>query len=45
MRAGNRHPDLLDWADLSPAARAKDIDVIEHLPAVLEQAGFQILRL
>ncbi|HEY2765989.1 MAG TPA: NAD-binding protein [Pseudonocardiaceae bacterium] len=45
VRVGNRHPDLLDWADLPQAARDKDVDVVEHLPAVLEQAGFQILRL
>ncbi|MGH3928313.1 MAG: RyR domain-containing protein [Pseudonocardiaceae bacterium] len=44
-RKGRSHPDLVDWEHLSPEARAKDIDLIEHLPDLLHQANYQILRL
>jgi len=45
VRAGNQHPDLVDWQDLSESAREKDRDAIRELPAILGEAGFQILRL
>jgi TrkA-N domain/RyR domain len=44
-REGNQHPDLVDWQYLSETARHKDRDAIRELPAILRQAGFQILRL
>ena len=44
-RTGDQHPDLVDWEDLSAGAREKDRDAIRELPAILHQAGFQILRL
>jgi hypothetical protein len=39
------HPDLRDWSYLSDGAREKDRDAIRELPAILRDAGFQILRL
>ena len=45
IRQGNQHPDLVDWQYLSEAAKDKDRDAIRELPAILRQAGFQILRL
>lgn len=45
QRYGNFHPDLVDWEQLSSAARAKDIDFIEHLPELLQQTNYHILRL
>lgn len=45
VRNGRFHPDLVDWENLSQGSRDKDIDFVEHLPDLLEQAGFQILRL
>ena len=45
IRQGNQHPDLVDWQYLSGAAKDKDRDAIRELPAILRQAGFQILRL
>jgi RyR domain len=45
VRAGNQHPDLVDWQHLSETAREKDRDAIRELPSILHQAGFQILRL
>ena len=44
-RTGNKHPDLVDWQYLSETAREKDRDAIRELPAILQEAGFQILRL
>jgi hypothetical protein len=44
-RTGNTHPDLVDWEQLSAGAREKDRDAIRELPAILHEAGFQILRL
>jgi TrkA-N domain/RyR domain len=44
-REGNQHPDLVDWQYLSETAREKDRDAIRELPAILGEAGFQILRL
>jgi hypothetical protein len=45
VRQGNQYPDLVDWQYLSDAAKDKDRDAIRELPAILRQAGFQILRL
>jgi len=45
VREGNKHPDLVDWQYLSESARDKDRDAIRPIPAILGQAGFQILRL
>ncbi|MGQ0778140.1 MAG: NAD-binding protein [Pseudonocardiales bacterium] len=45
QRNGHFHPDLVDWEHLPPEARAKDIDLIEHLPELLYEANYQILRL
>ena len=39
------HPYLVEWADLSEEAREKDRRAVRTLPAVLRDAGFQILRL
>ena len=44
-REGNQHPDLVAWRDLSDSAREKDRAAIRELPAILREAGFQILRL
>jgi hypothetical protein len=44
-RDGTHHPDMAEWAVLSEGAKNKDRDVIRHLPDILRQAGFQILRL
>jgi hypothetical protein len=44
-REARQHPDLVDWHYLSENAREKDRDAIRELPAILQQAGFQILRL
>jgi len=44
-RDGNQHPDLVDWQYLSERAKDKDRGAIRELPAILRQAGFQILRL
>jgi hypothetical protein len=43
-REGNQHPDLVDWQYLSETARDKDRDAIRELPAILGEAGFQIIR-
>lgn len=45
VREGRFHPDLVDWEQLPQHSRDKDIDFVEHLPDILEEAGFQILRL
>lgn len=44
-RVGNQHPDLVDWDSLTDTAKEKDRDVVRELPAILGEAGFQILRL
>ena len=44
-RTDSTHPDLVDWEQLSAGAREKDRDTIRDLPAILHEAGFQILRL
>jgi len=45
IREGNQHPDLVDWQYLSDTAQDKDRDAIRELPAILGEAGFQIIRL
>ena len=45
VREGNQHPDLVDWQYLSETAREKDRDAVREIPAILQEAGFQILRL
>lgn len=44
VRAGNRHPDLVDWQNLPEESRAKDIDAVEQLPDLLAGMGLQIQR-
>ncbi|MGH3924535.1 MAG: hypothetical protein ACRDTT_17020, partial [Pseudonocardiaceae bacterium] len=43
-RSPGQHPDLRPWDELAPSSRAKDIDAVEHIPHLLAQAGFQVLR-
>jgi Trk K+ transport system NAD-binding subunit len=45
QRDERHHPDLVDWEQLSERARDKDRDAIRQFPAILEVAGFQVLRL
>ena len=45
VREGQRHPNLVDWQYLSESAREKDRQAIREIPAILREAGFQILRL
>jgi hypothetical protein len=44
-RDAEHHPDLVDWHYLSESAQNKDRDTIRPIPAILGQAGFQVLRL
>lgn len=44
-RAARQHPDLVPWADLSESARDKDQDAVREIPSILQQAGFQVVRL
>jgi hypothetical protein len=44
-REGKHHPDLVGWPDLSENAREKDRQAVREIPAILHEAGFQILRL
>jgi TrkA-N domain/RyR domain len=44
-RAAKQHPDLLPWAGLSEASRDKDRNAVCEIPSILQQAGFQIIRL
>jgi len=44
-RDAQHHPDLVDWEQLSDRARDRDRDAVRGIPAMLELAGFQILRL
>jgi len=39
------HPDLRDWADLPENVKDLDRNAVRMIPAVLHDAGFQILRL
>jgi RyR domain len=44
-RARRQHPDLVPWAELSEDARDKDRNAVREIPSILQQAGFQIVRL
>jgi hypothetical protein len=44
-RAARQHPDLVPWADLNENARNKDRNAVREIPSILQQAGFQIIRL
>jgi voltage-gated potassium channel Kch len=44
VRDGNHHPDLVDWPNLSAESRAKDIDAVQQLPALLAETGLRIQR-
>jgi TrkA-N domain/RyR domain len=44
-RVGRQHPDLVPWAELSEDARDKDRNAVREIPSILQQAGFQIVRL
>lgn len=44
-RDAQHHPDLVDWAQLSDRAKDRDRDAVRGIPAMLELAGFQVLRL
>jgi RyR domain len=44
-RDARHYPDLVAWNQLSERARDIDRDAVRRIPAILEQAGFQILRL
>lgn len=45
IRDSRHYPDLVGWNQLSDRAKDKDRDAVRRIPAILEQAGFQILRL
>jgi uncharacterized membrane protein len=45
VRAGREHPDLVAWEELSDEVREKDFEFVRHLPNLLAEVGFQILRL
>jgi hypothetical protein len=45
IRDARHSPDLVGWNQLSDRAKDKDRDAVRRIPAILEQAGFQILRL
>jgi RyR domain-containing protein/TrkA family protein len=44
-RVARQHPDLVSWDDLSESARNKDRNAVREIPSILQQAGFQIIRL
>jgi len=44
-RDDRHHPDLVAWEHLSDRARDMDREAVRQIPAILGQAGFQILRL
>ncbi len=43
-RTGMEHPDLVDWSNLSDAARDKDVDAIRNLPVLLAGEGVYLRR-
>jgi uncharacterized membrane protein len=43
-REGRFHPDLVPWQELSDEARAKDVEAVRKLPAMLSRLGFQVVR-
>ena len=44
VRDGKHHPDLVAWPNLSAESRAKDIDAVKQLPALLAETGLRIQR-
>lgn len=44
-RDDRHHPDIADWKLLSERARDMDRATVRQIPAILQKAGFQILRL
>ena len=44
LREGRFHPDLAPWEELSDEARAKDLEAVRSIPAMLAGEGFQVLR-
>jgi len=45
LRENMAHPDIVPWEKLSRAEQDKDAQFIRDLPRILDDAGFQILRL
>lgn len=43
-RTDDQHPDLVDWPDLTDAARDRDIDAVRHLPTLLAAEGLYVRR-
>lgn len=43
-REGRQHPNLVDWPELSPETRQKDVDAVRQLPDVLADGGLYIAR-
>lgn len=41
---GRAHHDLVDWSDLAESSRQKNRAAVAALPAILADAGFQIVR-
>lgn len=39
------HPCLVDWPDLSEAARQDDRDAVQGIPQFMSEAGFEVYRL
>lgn len=44
VREGRFHPDLVPWERLSRESRAKDVEAVRSIPAMLVGLGFQVLR-
>jgi voltage-gated potassium channel Kch len=44
VRDSKHHPDMVDWANLSPEARVKDVNAVEALPDLLAETGLHIHR-
>ena len=40
-----RHPDLVPWNALGESCREKDRNAVRALPEILDDAGFQIVRI
>ncbi len=45
VRDAHHHPDLVPWEQLTPETQDKDVQFVLDLPRLLDDAGFQILRL
>ena len=39
-----KHPDLVDWRELSDESKEKDRDAVEKIPEILAQAGFEVYK-